>query len=483
MGASAVNNLFVRLGLLRSPSEPAMPAPGEFMPGEICTSDPDRRVSRAFMGDATPPSTRGLVAPAPRPASTTPPKWTPDQYARFSARVREYLAQNDTLIPHHAAWHEINGPGGTRGGGSGLAFLRMHHEMVVDLTRFISASGRDLDLVPLAEWRPSQPVPQGLAEVDRYSTTPNIATPSWLTVAGGTDAAPLFGYTRLADFKNPDELGRAVASGAPNNLGYHGAGHAAIGGLMWSARAPQDPLFWLWHNHLDGIVTAWTNTANGRAWLATPDGQSWQRTSGHHHHGDANDPVTKRTDELLRLRTSDPAAYEAYLSRSSFAQNDTNAWPADALPLNVTSSQRFDALGFSVQTLATGLSVPSPLTFAPNGDVLFSESNGVQRAFRNGVLAPEPVNGSSPGNPPDGTLITSDRYPQWKGRYARGARGDVRGLQIGDEVVLRGVFGRIGSVAQGPDGYLYLTTSNRDGRGGASSTDDQILRIVPRAAR
>ncbi|MCS7251978.1 MAG: PQQ-dependent sugar dehydrogenase [Thermoflexus sp.] len=47
------------------------------------------------------------------------------------------------------------------------------------------------------------------------------------------------------------------------------------------------------------------------------------------------------------------------------------------------------------------------------------------------------------------------------------------------EELFRGEFGRIRDVVMGPDGALYLTTSNRDGRGQPRSGDDRILRIVP----
>ncbi|MFQ5941381.1 MAG: PQQ-dependent sugar dehydrogenase [Nitrososphaerales archaeon] len=39
-------------------------------------------------------------------------------------------------------------------------------------------------------------------------------------------------------------------------------------------------------------------------------------------------------------------------------------------------------------------------------------------------------------------------------------------------------FGRIRDIVEGPDGYLYIATSNRDGRGLPASDDDKILRIT-----
>jgi glucose/arabinose dehydrogenase len=45
--------------------------------------------------------------------------------------------------------------------------------------------------------------------------------------------------------------------------------------------------------------------------------------------------------------------------------------------------------------------------------------------------------------------------------------------------LLEGRYGRIRDVVQGPDGSLYLLTSNRDGRGSPSPEDDRLLRVVP----
>jgi glucose/arabinose dehydrogenase len=50
---------------------------------------------------------------------------------------------------------------------------------------------------------------------------------------------------------------------------------------------------------------------------------------------------------------------------------------------------------------------------------------------------------------------------------------------VANERLLAGRFGRLRDVTTGPDGFLYVSTSNRDGRGTPVATDDRILRIVP----
>ncbi len=44
---------------------------------------------------------------------------------------------------------------------------------------------------------------------------------------------------------------------------------------------------------------------------------------------------------------------------------------------------------------------------------------------------------------------------------------------------LQGAYGRIRTVGVGPDGYLWIATSNRDGRGTPISTDDRVVRFPP----
>lgn len=47
----------------------------------------------------------------------------------------------------------------------------------------------------------------------------------------------------------------------------------------------------------------------------------------------------------------------------------------------------------------------------------------------------------------------------------------------------RGTYGRLRAVSAGPDGALYVSTSNRDGRGSPKSGDDRIIRIPFAALR
>jgi glucose/arabinose dehydrogenase len=44
--------------------------------------------------------------------------------------------------------------------------------------------------------------------------------------------------------------------------------------------------------------------------------------------------------------------------------------------------------------------------------------------------------------------------------------------------LLEGELGRVRDVAQSPDGWLYLCTSNRDGRGNPVPGDDLIARAL-----
>ncbi len=105
--------------------------------------------------------------------------------------------------------------------------------------------------------------------------------------------------------------------------------------------------------------------------------------------------------------------------------------------------------------------------------------------------------------PPGGAaLYRSDVIPEWTGSFFTATLGlpvfpnegqHLHRIQLSPdnpyviekrEVYLKRQYGRLRTVAEGPDGYLYVTTSNCDVRGRVAfpnrcrQTGDQILRIV-----
>jgi glucose/arabinose dehydrogenase len=70
----------------------------------------------------------------------------------------------------------------------------------------------------------------------------------------------------------------------------------------------------------------------------------------------------------------------------------------------------------------------------------------------------------------------------WNGEFVFATlRGEaLRRLDLDtgeDEVLLEGEYGRLRTVRVGPDGALYVLTSNRDGRGSPEDGDDRVLRV------
>jgi glucose/arabinose dehydrogenase len=105
---------------------------------------------------------------------------------------------------------------------------------------------------------------------------------------------------------------------------------------------------------------------------------------------------------------------------------------------------------------------------------------------REGTIAPLAV--YTPAEAPaSGMFYKGEMFPEWKNAYFFGAlRGegmmrlefDETGTRIvRQEKMFDDTYGRIRDVAQGPDGAMYFSTSNTDGRGSANSGDDHIWKI------
>ncbi len=91
--------------------------------------------------------------------------------------------------------------------------------------------------------------------------------------------------------------------------------------------------------------------------------------------------------------------------------------------------------------------------------------------------------------PAGASFSTGDALPSFKGDFFfANLRGEVLirvrldpknpRKVLETEEWLRDVYGRLRDVVPGPDGALYVATSNRDGRGRPRPGDDRILRIV-----
>lgn len=99
--------------------------------------------------------------------------------------------------------------------------------------------------------------------------------------------------------------------------------------------------------------------------------------------------------------------------------------------------------------------------------------------MKTGLEPPKIHSGSSTTWAPAGAVFVGDSL------FFAGLRGQalyeakIEENKITRKEHFKEQFGRIRDVVLGPDGYLYITTSNRDGRGSPESSDDKILRVNP----
>jgi len=163
---------------------------------------------------------------------------------------------NSPKMQEHMDWHTAPENQG-RTGNYGERFLDFHRDYVGKFDTFRIGKG----LLPVSGWDPATPIPPDLDHphvlMSARSTSnpaainPACVTPTWLTLAGGTQPDPLYGYTKLGQFQSLDQLGRSIDDG------WHGSVHNTIGGDMASFMSPIDPVFWRWHKWIDNIRASW----------------------------------------------------------------------------------------------------------------------------------------------------------------------------------------------------------------------------------
>ena len=89
--------------------------------------------------------------------------------------------------------------------------------------------------------------------------------------------------------------------------------------------------------------------------------------------------------------------------------------------------------------------------------------------------------------PASGVFYRGSAFPDYRGNYFFGCLRGRRLIRVvldgrrvvSQEDLFNDQYGRIREVAEGPDGAIYFSTSNRDGRGQPAANDDRILRLLP----
>lgn len=249
-------------------------------------------------------------------------------------------------------------------------------------------------------------------------------------------------------------------------------------------------------------------------WVLSEDGRSAQKDRDII----ANIPAAKfhdggrmrfGPDGMLYIGTGDAKETENSQDRSSLAGKILRVTPEGEVPadnpfnnpvwlLGIRNTQGFDWRdadtmivsdhGPSGELLRTG---HDEVTVARKGDNLgWADIYGCET--KPGMLAPSLTwDGAVP--PGGAAIYTSDAIPEWKGDFFMGTlesrhlhrvqfRPGTAEVAL-HETYLLGQFGRLREVKMGPDGHLYLTTSNCDGRGDCGPQKDKILRVVPGQSR
>jgi glucose/arabinose dehydrogenase len=139
------------------------------------------------------------------------------------------------------------------------------------------------------------------------------------------------------------------------------------------------------------------------------------------------------------------------------------------------------------------------LCFAASGRFLQTE-HGPDRGDEVNELR-EGLNGGWPGTSGNGiknwtptiapagcAVYDADLIPGWKGsmlfvtlkdKDLRRLSFNADGSVASEEILFNNTFGRLRDVIVAPDGSVYVSTSNKDGRGDPLSGDDRIIRIAP----
>jgi aldose sugar dehydrogenase len=122
----------------------------------------------------------------------------------------------------------------------------------------------------------------------------------------------------------------------------------------------------------------------------------------------------------------------------------------------------------------------------PGNNYGWPDMEGFKGEQKDEFTLPILVSGEQTWAPSGGTFIHGETFPQWQNDYIMAGLRSVTLYRINLQQeepemgpIIQGTFGRLRTVVEGPDGYIYVLTSNQDERQSPSEDDDKLFRIVP----
>jgi glucose/arabinose dehydrogenase len=206
-------------------------------------------------------------------------------------------------------------------------------------------------------------------------------------------------------------------------------------------------------------------------------------------------------DGLLYITAGDAASSSLAQDVASLAGKILRINPDGTTPRDNPFSSRVYSYGHRNPQGLDWHPVTGDLWASEHGNVGNDEINVIERGVNYGWPRIEgsqtmpgmqtPTSFYNPSIAPSGaSFYRGQRFPAFandffvatlRGSHIRRVRIDATSPRriIAQEQLLEGRFGRIRDVISGPDGLIYFSTSNNDGRGSVTSNDDRIARLVP----
>jgi aldose sugar dehydrogenase len=122
----------------------------------------------------------------------------------------------------------------------------------------------------------------------------------------------------------------------------------------------------------------------------------------------------------------------------------------------------------------------------PAANYGWPDMEGLEGDEKPGLRLPVMASGEDTWAPSGSTFYDGDVFPQWQNEYLMAGLRSVTLYRINFEgnepdmgPIVQGEYGRLRTVVQGPDGLVYLLTSNRDERQEPEEDDARLIRIIP----